>query len=81
MARHWKSCGAVPMIRTTLALNFMERFAGLDLIWGMTVSLPTRWNLRAVLLSGHQVFGLMGKPAESNGLVFGEESTSSAPRK
>lgn len=57
------------------AQNCMERFVALDLIWDMTVSLLTRWNLRVALLSEHQDFVLMAKPVESNGLVFGAEIT------
>lgn len=64
-----------------LALNCMEQFAALDLIWAMIVLLHTRWNQREALLSGQQDSALMDKLAESNGPVLDAEIITSARRR
>lgn len=79
--RPWKSFGAAQMEPSMPAQSCMERFAALDLIWAMTVSLLTHWNLKAALLSEQQDSALMGELEESNGQDLGAEITISARRK
>lgn len=68
--KHWKSSGAVPMEHTMPVPNYTGRAAVSVLIWDITVSLHTRWNRRAVLLSEHRDSILMDKLVGNNGLVI-----------